>query len=294
MSICIDGNTRVIAQGITGKEGSYWIRHMRDMGTNVLGGVTPGKGGQDVDGIPVFDTVSEAVEVTGAEASILFVPPRLSKNAVFEAIDAGIKLLVVLGDGIPLHEMVMIRSYSKKHGVTVFGGNTSGIISPGKAMMGSLPYWIERVYRPGRIGVITRSGSLTNEVAAMVVKAGYGISSLIGVGGDPVPGTRFAEVLPLFEADGQTDAVVIIGELGGTMEEEVAELIKIRGFTKPLVAFIGGRTAPEGVKMGHAGAIASGGKGAVRDKVAALEAVGAFVADRPSRVGAMLDLALKK
>lgn len=294
MSILFDAKTPVIVQGITGKEGSYWTRHMRDLGTNVVAGVTPGKGGQEVDGIPVLGHVQEAVDRYNAAASMIFVPPKFTKNAVFESLDAGIKLIVTIADGIPLHEMAQIRSKAKKMDAMVIGGNTSGIISPGVAMMGCLPYWIERVYKPGTIGVMTRSGSLTNEVTAMVVAVGYGVSTLVGVGGDPIPGTRFAELLPLYEKDPATEAVVIIGELGGTMEEEVAELIRCGGFTKPLVAFLGGRTAPAGVRMGHAGAIVTGGKGTVKDKIEALESVGARVADRPSAIGMLLREALEE
>lgn len=292
MSILFDAKTPVVVQGITGKEGSYWTRHMRDLGTNVVAGVTPGKGGMEQDGIPVCDHVADAVEHHGAKASIIFVPPKFTRGAVVEALDAGIKLIVTIADGIPLHEMAEIRTRAKANGAMVIGGNTSGVISPGVAMMGCFPYWIERVYKEGRIGIMTRSGSLTNEVTSMVVAAGYGVSTLAGVGGDPVPGTRFAELLPLYEADAETDAVVIIGELGGTMEEEVAEMMKQGTFTKPLVAFLGGRTAPPGVRMGHAGAIATGGKGSVKDKIEALESAGALVADRPSRVGALLRRAL--
>lgn len=292
MSIIIDKQTRVIVQGMTGKEGSFWTRHMRDMGTQVVGGVTPRKGGQDLDGIPVFNTVWEAVDASSPTASLVFVPPRFIKGAVFEAIDAGIRLLVTIGDGIPLHEMVEIRSYAKRNDAMVIGGNTSGIISPGKAMMGSIPYWITRVYQPGKIGVMTRSGSLTNEVTAMIVKAGFGVSTLIGVGGDPVPGARFAELLPFYQKDAETDAVVIIGELGGTMEEEVAQSMQSGAFTKPLVAFLGGLTAPEGVKMGHAGAIAAFGAGSVKHKIQVLEDAGALVAKRPRLVGELLRRAL--
>lgn len=292
MSILFDAKTPVVVQGITGKEGSYWTRHMRDLGTNVVAGVTPGKDGMEQDGIPVYGHVADAVERHGAKASMIFVPPRFTKGAVAEAVDAGVKLIVTIADGIPLHEMAEIRTLAKENGAMVIGGNTSGVISPGIAMMGCFPYWIERVYKKGRIGIMTRSGSLTNEVTSMVVAAGYGVSTLVGVGGDPVPGTRFAELLPYYEADPDTDAVVIIGELGGTMEEEVAELMKQGTFTKPLVAFLGGRTAPPGVRMGHAGAIATGGKGSVKDKIEALESAGALVADRPSRVGALLRRAL--
>lgn len=288
MSIILDSTTRVLVQGITGKEGRFWTKHMKDYGTHVAAGVTPGKEGEYVEGVPVFHTVRRAAASFKIDASLLFVPPRFAKDALFEALDAGIKKVVILCEGIPLHDTLQMRKAALEEGAMVIGSNTSGIISTGKAMMGFFPYWLERVYRPGRIGIMTRSGSLTNEVTAEVVKAGFGASSLIGIGGDPVPFTRFAEVLPLFEADPDTDAVVIIGELGGTMEEEAAEAIERQIFTKPLVAFLGGRTAPKGKKMGHAGAIITAGKGTVEDKIAALTKAGALVADRPSQVGKLL------
>lgn len=294
MSIFIDKNTKVVVQGATGKEGSYWTINMKKLGTDVVAGVTPGKEGQDVEGIPVFHTVRRAVEEHEAEASMLFVPPRFTKDAVFEALDAGIKKVVILADGIPLHEQVQIRQAAKSCDAMVVGGNTSGVISPEEAMMGAFPYWIERVYKKGSIGVMTRSGSLTNEVTAMVVKAGFGVTTLVGVGGDPVPGTRFAEMLPLYEKDEDTEAVVIIGELGGTMEEEVAEAMEDGTFTKPVVAFIGGRTAPKGKRMGHAGAIITGGKGSVEDKIEALTKAGGLIAKKPSLVGTLLKEALEK
>jgi len=294
MSIFIDENTKVLIQGITGKEGRFWTEHMIGCGTNVVAGVTPGKEGQQVEGKSVYHSVRRAVENNEVEASMLFVPPRFTKDAVFEALDSGIKKIVTVADGIPLHDAIQIRKAALSEGALVIGGNTSGVISPGKAMMGFFPYWIERVYKPGRTGVMTRSGSLTNEVTAMVVKAGFGVSSLIGIGGDPVPGTRFAEMLPYYEADSETDAVVIIGELGGSMEEECAQMKRDGLFTKPLVAFLGGRTAPEGKRMGHAGAIVSGGKGSVKDKIEAIESVGGKVAERPRFVGDLLKEVLQK
>jgi len=288
MSIFIDDKTRVLVQGITGGEGSFWTRHMVEMGTNVVAGVTPGKEGQSIEGVPVYNTVRAAVAQSQADASVLFVPPRFSKDAIFEALDAGIKKIVVTAEGIPIHDAIELRRAALARGAMVIGGNTTGVVTAGVAMMGFIPYWIERVYKPGRIGVMTRSGSLTNEVTAMVVKGGFGVSSLIGIGGDSAPMTRFAEMLPLYEADDDTDAVVIIGELGGTMEEEVAEAIEKKIFTKPLVAFIAGRTAPAGKKMGHAGAIVTGGKGTVAGKVEALTNAGALVAKRPSQMGELL------
>ena len=292
MSILFDHTTPILVQGMTGKEGAYWTSHMKAMGSNVVAGVTPGKGGQELEGTPVFNSVKEAVVATGATASMIFVPPKRAKDAVLEALDSGIKLVVTIADGIPLHEEALIRSHALACGAHVIGGNTSGIISPGEAMMGCMPYWIERVYKPGHIGVLTRSGSLTNEVTSMIVAAGFGVSTLVGVGGDSVPGTRFAELLPLYQEDPDTEVVVIIGEIGGSMEEEAAALIENKKFTKPLVAFLGGRTAPAGVRMGHAGAIITGGKGSVVDKVQALERVGARVAARPSQVGSLLRQAL--
>lgn len=294
MSILLDENTRVLVQGITGKEGAFWTKYMMEYGTNVVAGVTPGKEGQMVEGVPVFHTVKRAAANIDVDASLLFVPPHFAKDALSEALDAGIKKVVVLCDGIPLHDTMEMRSAARSHGAMMIGGNTSGIISVGKAMMGFFPHWLDRVYTPGRIGVMTRSGSLTNEVTAEIVKAGFGVSSLIGIGGDAVPLTRFSEVLPLFESDSDTDAVVIVGELGGTMEEEVAEAIENGVFTKPLVAFLGGRTAPKGKKMGHAGAIVTAGKGTVADKMTALNHAGAYVAKQPKMVGEMLkDVTLK-
>ena len=292
MSILIDQTTRVLVQGITGKEGAFWTQHMVDMGTRVVAGVTPGKEGQLCCGVPVYHSVRNAVIAHTIDAAMVFVPPKFVLDAVLESLDSGIRLIVTLADGIPLHEQAKIRAAARANHAVVIGGNTSGIIAPGKAMMGSIPYWISRVYQPGRIGIMTRSGSLTNEVTAMVVAAGFGVSTLIGVGGDPVPGARFAEFLAEFEADSETDAVVIIGELGGTMEEEVAEAIARGDFTKLLVAFLSGRTAPEGTRMGHAGAIITGGKGSVADKTRLLESVGAHVAIRPREVGALLKEAL--
>ncbi|MBN2604887.1 MAG: CoA-binding protein [Bacilli bacterium] len=289
MSIFIDRDTKVCVQGITGKEGSYWTKHMMELGTNVVCGITPGKEGQEVEGLPVYNSVKNAVAKHEIDASMLFVPPKFTMDAVMEALDAGIKKIVTIADGIPLHEMVLIRQAAKEHNAIIVGGNTSGVISPKLAMMGSFPHWIDRVYKKGNIGVMTRSGSLTNEVTAMIVKAGYGVSTLIGIGGDPVPGTRFAEFLNMYENDPETKAVVIIGELGGIMEEEVAEEIAKGAFTKPLVAFLGGRTAPKGQKMGHAGAIVTGGKGSVEDKIRALNGVGALVAERPRLVGTYLE-----
>lgn len=294
MSIIIDSKTRVLIQGITGKEGSFWAKHMIDYGTNVVAGVTPGKEGETVENVPVYHTVRRAAKNHQIDASLLFVPPRFAMGAIYEAMDAGIKTIIVTAEGIPLHEQIQIRKASKEAGVMVIGCNSTGMISTGKAMMGFFPFWLERVYKQGNIGVMTRSGSLTNEVTAEIVKSGFGTTSIVGVGGDPSPFTRFAELLPLFEKDPETDAVVMIGEVGGTMEEEVAEAIEKGIFTKPLVAFMGGRTAPKGTKMGHAGAIITAGKGTVADKIEALTQAGALIADRPRMIGALLKSKLER
>lgn len=293
MSILIDASTHVLVQGITGSEGAFWTRHMKSYGTSVVAGVTPGKEGQELDGIPVYNTVRGAAQDFRIDASVLFVPPRFAKDALYEALAAGIRKVVVLSEGIPVHDTVLMRKAALERGAVVLGGNTTGIISLDKGMMGFFPYWLERVYRKGNIGVMTRSGSLTNEVTAEIVKAGFGASSVVGIGGDSVPCTRFAEILPLFEADAETEAVVMIGEIGGTMEEEVADVIREGRFTKPLIVFFAGRNAPKGMKMGHAGAIISAGKGTVADKMEALQSVGALVAQRPSAVGSLLQQALK-
>jgi len=258
------------------------------MGTRIPAGVTPGKEGRTIAGVPVYHSVRRASREHAVDAAMLFVPPRFTMDAVFEALDSGIKLIVTIADGIPVHDALRIRRAAKAEGALVIGGNTSGLISPGLSMMGIFPYWIDRVYKPGRIGVMTRSGSLTNEVTAMVVGAGFGVSTLVGVGGDAVPGTRYAELLPFYQDDPDTDAVVIIGELGGTMEEEVAEEIRSGRFTKPLVAFLAGRRAPAEKRMGHAGAVVSGGRGSVDQKTKVLNQAGASVATRPREVGPLL------
>lgn len=292
MSIYIFSNTRVIVQGITGSEGRFWTKHMINAGTKVVAGVTPGKEGEIVEGIPVFHTVRRALSEVHADASLVFVPAPFAKDAVFEALEAGLKKAVVLADGIPVQDSLEMRSLALSVGALVIGGNTSGVATMGEAMMGFIPYWLTYVYRPGFVGLMTRSGSLTNEVASHIVSAGYGFTSVIGIGGDPVPCTRFAEIMPLFEEDPHTQAAVIVGEVGGTMEEEAAELIQKGYFTKPLAAFIAGRTAPPGKKMGHAGAIITAGKGTVFSKIAAFEKAGVRVADRPGQVGQLLQEAL--
>lgn len=275
-------------QGITGKEARFWTRHMLRSGTNIVAGVTPGKGGQEVEGIPVYNSMRNAISETEIDTTVVFVPAPFCKDAVFEALDAGLKKAVVLADGIPVHDSMDIRKMALSCGAMVTGGNTAGSITMGEAMLGFIPYWLTHVYRPGHIGMMTRSGSLTNEVASQVVRGGFGFSSIIGIGGDPVPCTRFSELLSLFQADPETHAVVIVGEVGGTMEEEVAQLVCEGHFTKPLVAFIAGRTAPPGKKMGHAGAIITAGRGTVKTKVEALKSAGCLVAKRVSMIGEVL------
>ncbi len=288
MAILLDSNTKVIVQGITGKEGMFWTEKMIENNTNVVAGVTPGKEGQEVLGVPIYNTVRAAVEKHNAEASAVFVPPKLTKDAAFEAIEAGLRLIVLLADGVPVQDCLEIRTYAKEKGAVVLGPNTAGIATPGEGMMGFIPVWLEDVYRPGKIGFITKSGSLTNEVAFHVVAAGFGISSSVGLGGDPVPCTRTVEVLKMFEKDPNTEGVVIIGEIGGSMEEEAAELMKSGGFSKPLVAYIAGSSAPPGKSMGHAGAIVTMGKGSYEGKAKAITEAGGLVAKRPSEVGDLM------
>lgn len=294
MSILADENTRVLVQGLTGREGSFWTKHMQNMGTKIVAGVTPGKEGVSIYGIPVYHSVQRALAYHPADASVLFVPPRFVLDAVAEAVESRIDTIVSVAEGIPLHDTLKIRAMARASSSMVIGGNTSGVVSPGRSMLGMFPYWIKRVYKRGNIGVMTRSGSLTNEVMAMIVRAGFGISTLIGVGGDPVPGTRFAEIIPLFQDDPETQAVVLIGELGGTMEEEVAKSLEDGVLKKPLVVFLAGTSAPAGKKMGHAGAISVGVSGSAAYKRKVLEKAGAYIAERPSSLPEALYLALRK
>jgi succinyl-CoA synthetase alpha subunit len=288
MAILLFSDTKVIVQGITGKEGMFWAERMLENKTNVVAGVTPGKEGQTALGLPVYNTVCSAVEKHGAEASVVFVPPRLTKDAAFEALSAGLRLVVLLADGVPVQDCMEIRSFAKEKNAVVLGPNTAGMVTPGQGMLGFVPVWLDDVYKPGKIGFITKSGSLTNEVASHVVAAGFGISSSVGLGGDPVPCTRTAEVLKMFEADPNTEGVVIVGEIGGSMEEEAAELMQSGGFTKPLVAYIAGCSAPPGRSMGHAGAIVTMGKGTYDGKAKAITEAGGLVAARPSEAGELL------
>ena len=280
MSIIVDENTRVISQGITGNEGLFHTRQMVEYGTKVVGGVTPGKGGQKVDNIPVFNTVAAAVQATGADTSVIFVPPAFSADAIMEAADAGIKTIVCLTEGIPTLEMIQVKIYLKGKGIRLIGPNTPGIISPGKCKIGIMAGYI---HKEGSIGVISRSGTLTYEVVDLLTKNGLGQSTCLGIGGDPIIGLNFVDLLGMFEKDPQTEAVVMIGEIGGTAEEEAAAFYK-KNMKKPIVAFIAGKTAPPGRRMGHAGAIVSGGSGTAAQKIETLEDAGIPVVDYPEMI----------
>lgn len=284
MSILLNADTRVIVQGITGRDGSFHARSMREYGTRVVGGVTPGKGGETVDGIPVFNTVADAVQRTGADCTVIFVPARFTGGALREAADAGIPLIACITEGIPVLDMIRDVHYVTERGCRLIGPNCPGLITPGAAKVGIMP---GRIHMPGGVGVISRSGTLTYEVVWALTRAGLGQSTCIGVGGDPVIGTSFVELLALFEADPQTTAVALIGEIGGNDEESAAEYIS-SSMKKPVVSFISGRTAPPEKRMGHAGAIISGGKGTAEHKVAALREAGVPVADRPDEVPVLL------
>ncbi|WP_324669031.1 succinate--CoA ligase subunit alpha [Geochorda subterranea] len=275
MAILVDRGTRLLVQGITGREGAFHTARMLEYGTQVVGGVTPGKGGSTVEGVPVFDTVQEARAATGANASIIFVPAGFAADAALEAIEAGLELVVIITEGIPVQDMLQVVARARQRGTRLIGPNCPGLISPGEALVGILP---GRVFTPGPVGLVSRSGTLTYEVVHLLSQAGIGQSTCVGVGGDPIVGTRFVDVLARFEEDPATRAVVLIGEIGGTDEEEAAAFIRER-VTKPVVAFISGRTAPPGKRMGHAGAIISGRLGTPQSKVEALRAAHVPVAD---------------
>ena len=275
MSVLIDNNTKVIVQGITGRDGSFHAAKMKEYGTQVVGGTSPGKGGQQVDGIPVFNTVKEAVAATGADTSIIFVPAPFAKDAMLEAIDGGVKLVVCITEGVPVLDAVEAQNYARVKGVKVIGPNCPGLISPGKSMVGIMP---TGVFKQGHTGVISRSGTLTYEVVYDLVESGLGSSTAVGVGGDPVVGLYFEDLLQMFQDDPETDSIAMIGEIGGDAEERAAEFIKAH-VTKPVAVFISGRQAPPGKQMGHAGAIISGGSGSAEGKIKALEAAGVPVAD---------------
>jgi succinyl-CoA synthetase alpha subunit len=282
MAIWLDESTRLLVQGITGKEGEFHALGCRDYGTRVVGGVTPGKGGQEVDGIPVFDSVAEAREATGADATVIFVPPPFAADAVMEAAAAGVGLVVCITEGIPVRDMLKVKELLEHHPARLIGPNCPGLISPGKAKIGIMP---GHIHKPGRVGVISRSGTLTYEAVWQLSELGLGQSTCVGIGGDPVQGTNFIDVLEAFADDPETEAVVLIGEIGGSAEEEAARWVKER-FDKPVVGFIAGRTAPPGRRMGHAGAIVAGGKGTAAEKMEALRAAGIHVVESPAEIGA--------
>ena len=282
MSILINKSTRVIVQGITGREGGFHARQMIDYGTKVVGGVTPGKGGDKFIGVPVFNTVSEAVRRTGADASVIFVPAAFASDAVLESIEAGVRLVVCITEGMPVHDMVVIKRELQGKDCRLIGPNCPGIIVPDECKIGIMPGYI---HKRGNIGVISRSGTLTYEAVFQLTMKGLGQSTCIGIGGDPITGTSFVDCLMMFEEDSETEAVLMIGEIGGRAEEAAAELIKSGGFTKPVFAYVAGRTAPEGRRMGHAGAIIQGGAGTAKAKVEALEAAGITIIGTPSVIG---------
>ena len=281
MAILVDKNTKVVVQGITGKEGSFHAKQMLNYGTDLCAGVTPGKGGQEIEGVSVFNTVKEAVEMTGANASCIFVPPAFAPDAIMEAASAGIRVVVCITEGIPVLDMIKVMRFIRDRGTVLIGPNCPGIISPGKTKVGIMP---GHIHKEGTIGVISRSGTLTYEVVDQLTKAGLGQSTCIGIGGDPIVGVSFIDMLERFKEDDQTEAVVLIGEIGGRAEEQAAEYIK-RGYPKPVIAFIAGRTAPPGKRMGHAGAIISGGMGKAEDKIRALEDAGITVVKDLGAVG---------
>ena len=290
MSIIIDEKTKVVVQGMTGNEGLFHTRQMVEYGTKIVGGVTPGKGGQTVENIPVFNTVASAVQATGADTSIIFVPPPFSADAIMEAADAGVKNIVCLTEGIPTLEMMQVKIYLKGKDIKLIGPNTPGIISPGKCKIGVMAGYI---HKQGSIGVISRSGTLTYEAVDFLTKNGFGQSTCVGIGGDPIIGLKFVDLLGMFEADQQTEAVVMIGEIGGTAEEEAAEFFK-KNMKKPVVAFIAGKTAPPGRRMGHAGAIVSGGSGTAAQKIKSLEDAGIPVVDYPEMIPEQIKKVLHK
>ena len=283
MSILIDKTTRVVVQGITGRDGSFHTRQMIDYGTKVVAGVTPGKGGETIHGVPVYDTVAEAVRRTGANTSVIYVPPKFTVDALYEAADAGVKLTVCITEGVPADDILKVNRYYELTGVRLVGPNCPGLITPGQCKVGILP---GNIVKKGGVGVVSRSGTLTYEVVYHLTKSGLGQSTCIGIGGDPIIGMRFIDILSLFEHDRQTEAVVLIGEIGGNDEEIAAEFIQ-RQMTKPVVAFIAGRTAPPGKRMGHAGAIIAGGSGTAAEKIAA------FRAESPAEIPEMVQAELE-
>lgn len=291
MSILINENTRLIVQGITGKEGSYHASLMKKYGTKVVAGVTPGKGGQEIEEIPVFNSVDEAVKNTEADASILFVPPGFTKDGILEAIDSGIKVIVTIAEGVPVHDMLFTHYYARLNNCILIGPNTPGIISPGKSKVG---FMSDSIYKKGNIGIMSRSATLSYEIVNNLSNKGIGQSTVVGVGGDSIPGSSFIDLLPLFEEDSQTDLIVMVGEIGGSDEEIAAKYIK-EYMKKPVVAFIAGEAAPEGKVMGHAGAIISpGGEGGVKYKRKVLQEAGVHMIEKLSEISDMVTKNFKK
>jgi succinyl-CoA synthetase alpha subunit len=284
MSIWVDTNTKLLVQGITGAVGAFHTKQMLEYGTKIVGGVTPGKAGSKVEGVPVFHTVADAVKATGANATVVYVPPGFAADAICEAVDAGVDLAVCITEGIPILDMVKVRRYMEGKKTRLIGPNCPGIITPGECKIGIMPGYI---HRPGTIGIVSRSGTLTYEAVHQVTQLGLGQTTCIGIGGDPVNGTNFIDVLSAFQNDPKTEAVIMIGEIGGTAEEEAAAFVKAK-MTKPVVGFVAGQTAPKGKRMGHAGAIISGGKGTAAEKIEAFRAAGIAVSEAPSDLGVTL------
>ena len=290
MSILVNKDSKIIVQGFTGKEGSFHAEQMIEYGTKVVGGVTPNKGGQEHLGLPVYNTVSEAVSETGATVSIIFVPPAFSADAIMEAADAGIELIVTITEGIPVKDMIYAKKYIDDRGVRMIGPNCPGVITPGECKLGIMPGFI---HRPGKIGIISRSGTLTYEAVDQVTKEGLGQSTCVGIGGDPIIGSTHLDIVKLFNEDPDTEGIIMIGEIGGSNEEIAAEWVK-DNVTKPVVGFIAGQTAPPGRRMGHAGAIVSGGKGTAAEKMRVMEACGIHVVETPADIGKTMAEALKQ
>ena len=284
MSILVDRSTRLLVQGITGREGEFHTRQMLEYGTQVVAGVTPGKGGMEVAGVPVFNTAKEAVEASGANTSIVYVPARFAPDAIYEAADAGISLIVCITEGIPTLDMIKVKAYLDQRGVRLIGPNCPGVTTPGQTKVGIMP---GHIHKSGSVGVVSRSGTLTYEVVFDLTTHGLGQSTCVGIGGDPILGSDFIDILTLFEEDAATDSVVLIGEIGGTDEERAADFVASK-MTKPVVAFVAGRTAPPGKRMGHAGAIIEGGTGTAAEKIAALEEAGVRVARYPGEIPDLL------
>jgi succinyl-CoA synthetase alpha subunit len=290
LSVLVNKSTRLVVQGITGKEGSFHTKQMIEYGTSVVGGVTPGKGGTTHEGIPVFNTVADAVNKTGANAAVIYVPPAFAADAIMEAADAGVALVVCITEGIPTLDMVKVKDYLSDKATRLIGPNCPGIISPGKCKIGIMP---GHIHREGRVGVVSRSGTLTYEAVGQLTALNLGQSTAIGIGGDPIVGTTHVDALALFQADDETDGIVMIGEIGGTAEEEAAQFAK-ENVNKPIVAFIAGQTAPPGRRMGHAGAIIAGGKGTAAEKMNALADAGIRVVKSPADIGSAMKEALNR